>query len=58
MHAKEMSMYPRGPLQSSFAVNNIALVNGRPQLLNLKDLIYPQLDSTSLYYYLRLVTPP
>ncbi len=26
-------------LQSSFSVNNIALVNGRPQLLNLKDLI-------------------
>ncbi|WP_248723121.1 DNA gyrase subunit A [Seonamhaeicola sp. ML3] len=27
-------------LQSSFSVNNIALVNGRPQLLNLKDLIH------------------
>jgi DNA gyrase subunit A len=27
-------------LQSSFSVNNIALVNGRPELLNLKDLIY------------------
>ena len=26
-------------LQSSFSVNNIALVNGRPRLLNLKDLI-------------------
>ncbi|MBR2352019.1 MAG: DNA gyrase subunit A [Alistipes sp.] len=26
-------------LQSSFSVNNIALVNGRPQLLNLHDLI-------------------
>lgn len=26
-------------LQSSFSVNNIALVNGRPMLLNLKDLI-------------------
>jgi len=26
-------------LQSSFSVNNIALVNGRPQMLNLKDLI-------------------
>ena len=26
-------------LQSSFAVNNIALVHGRPQLLNLKQLI-------------------
>ena len=27
-------------LQSSFSVNNIALVNGRPQLLNLKELIH------------------
>jgi len=27
-------------LQSSFSVNNIALVNGRPQMLNLKDLIH------------------
>ncbi|MBE2246262.1 MAG: DNA gyrase subunit A [Candidatus Competibacteraceae bacterium] len=27
------------PLQSSFSVNNIALVKGRPMLLNLKDMI-------------------
>ncbi|GEQ86291.1 DNA gyrase subunit A [Patiriisocius marinistellae] len=27
-------------LQSSFSVNNIALVNGRPQMLNLKQLIH------------------
>ncbi|UOE52682.1 DNA gyrase subunit A [Mucilaginibacter sp. SMC90] len=27
-------------LQTSFSVNNIALVNGRPMLLNLKDLIH------------------
>ncbi|MDA9602806.1 DNA gyrase subunit A [Flavobacteriaceae bacterium] len=27
-------------LQSSFSVNNIALVNGRPQMLNLKDMIH------------------
>ncbi|MCZ8167950.1 MAG: DNA gyrase subunit A [Flavobacterium sp.] len=27
-------------LQSSFSVNNIALVNGRPEMLNLKDLIH------------------
>jgi len=27
-------------LQSSFSVNNIALVKGRPQLLNLKDMIH------------------
>ncbi|MEE3034881.1 MAG: DNA gyrase subunit A [Bacteroidota bacterium] len=28
------------PLQSSFSVNNIALVKGRPKLLNLKELIH------------------
>ena len=33
------TLYKNTPLQSSFAVNNIASVNGRPQLLNLKDLI-------------------
>ncbi len=31
-------------LQSSFSVNNIALVNGRPQMLNLKDLILHFVD--------------
>ena len=34
------TLFKNTPLQSSFAVNNIALVNGRPQLLNLKDLIH------------------
>ena len=34
------TLYKNTPLQSSFAVNNIALVNGRPQLLNLKDLVH------------------
>ena len=33
------TLYKNTPLQTSFAVNNIALVNGRPMLLNLKDLI-------------------
>ena len=33
-------LYKYTALQSSFSVNNIALVNGRPQLLNLKDLIH------------------
>ena len=33
-------LYKFTPLQSSFSVNNIALVNGRPRLLNLKDLIH------------------
>lgn len=32
-------LYQYSELQSSFSVNNIALVNGRPMLLNLKDLI-------------------
>ena len=33
------TLYKNTQLQSSFAVNNIALVDGRPMLLNLKDLI-------------------
>ena len=32
-------LYKYTALQTSFSVNNIALVNGRPQMLNLKDLI-------------------
>ncbi len=32
-------LYKYTQLQSSFSVNNIALVNGRPELLNLKQLI-------------------
>jgi len=34
------NLFKHTPLQSAFSVNNIALVNGRPQQLNLKDLIY------------------
>lgn len=33
-------LYKLTALQSSFSVNNIALVNGRPEALNLKDLIH------------------
>ena len=33
-------LYKYTALQSSFSVNNIALVNGRPKLLNLKELIH------------------
>ena len=33
-------LYKYTSLQSSFSVNNIALVNGRPQLLNLKEMIH------------------
>jgi len=33
-------LYKFTQLQSSFSVNNIALVNGRPRMLNLKDLIH------------------
>lgn len=34
------TLYKYTALQSSFSVNNIALVHGRPQMLNLKDLIH------------------
>ncbi|WP_291116031.1 DNA gyrase subunit A [Flavobacterium sp. UBA6135] len=34
------TLYKFTQLQSSFSVNNIALVNGRPQMLNLKELIH------------------
>jgi DNA gyrase subunit A len=33
------TLYKHTALQSSFSVNNIALVKGRPQMLNLKDMI-------------------
>ena len=33
------TLFKYTPLQSSFSINNVALVNGRPRLLNLKDLI-------------------
>ena len=33
------TLFKNTPLQTSFAVNNIALVNGRPQLLSMRDLI-------------------
>ncbi len=32
-------LYKFSPLQTTFSINNIALVGGRPMLLNLKDLI-------------------
>jgi DNA gyrase subunit A len=32
-------LYKYTPMQSSFGVNNVALVKGRPMILNLKDLI-------------------
>jgi DNA gyrase subunit A len=34
------TLYKYTQLQSSFSVNNIALVKGRPQMLNLKELIH------------------
>lgn len=34
------NLFKQTALQTSFSVNNIALVKGRPQLLNLKDLIH------------------
>ncbi|MDP4601880.1 MAG: DNA gyrase subunit A [Schleiferiaceae bacterium] len=37
-------LYKYTSLQSSFSVNNIALVHGRPEMLNLKDLIHHFVD--------------
>ncbi|MBT9189584.1 DNA gyrase subunit A [Zobellia russellii] len=34
------TLYKYTALQNSFSVNNIALVNGRPQLLNIKEMIH------------------
>ena len=34
------NLYKHSALQSSFSVNNVALVKGRPMMLNLKDLIH------------------
>ena len=38
------TLYKYTALQSSFSVNNIALVNGRPEMLNLKDMIHHFVD--------------
>ena len=37
-------LYKYTPLQSTFSVNNIALVNGRPMLVNIKELISHFID--------------
>ena len=37
-------LYKFTQLQSSFSINNVALVNGRPELLNLKQLIHHFVD--------------
>lgn len=38
------NLYKQTQLQSSFSVNNVALVEGRPKILNLKDLIVHFVD--------------
>ncbi|MCF6359218.1 MAG: DNA gyrase subunit A [Cyclobacteriaceae bacterium] len=38
------NLYKYTQLQSSFSVNNIALVKGRPEMLNLKDMIHHYVD--------------
>ncbi|EIE3638813.1 DNA gyrase subunit A [Staphylococcus pseudintermedius] len=38
------NLYKQTPLQTSFGVNMIALVNGRPQLINLKQALYHYLE--------------
>lgn len=38
------TLYKMTQLQASFSVNNVALVNGRPRLLNLKDILRAFVD--------------
>lgn len=38
------NLYKLTPLQSSFGVNMVALVNGKPQTLNLKEVLYYYLE--------------
>lgn len=38
------TLFKKSQLQTSFAVNNIALVNGRPMMLNLRDLVHHFLE--------------
>lgn len=37
-------LYKMTPMQSAFSVNNVALVNGRPKLLNLKEIVQAFVD--------------
>lgn len=34
------NLYKYSALQTSFSINNVVLVKGRPEMLNLKDMIY------------------
>ena len=43
-------------LQSSFSVNNIALVNGRPEILNLKDMIHHFVEQSASEVVVRRTT--
>jgi DNA gyrase subunit A len=38
------NLYKHSALQTSFSINNVVLVNGRPELLNLKDMILHFVD--------------
>ncbi len=38
------NLYKQTALQTSFSVNNVALVNGRPKTLNLKDLLHHYIE--------------
>lgn len=38
------NLYKKTELQTSFSINNIALVNGKPEVLNLKQIIYHFVD--------------
>jgi DNA gyrase subunit A len=38
------NLFKHTPLQTSFSINNVALVKGRPEILNLKDIIVHYVD--------------
>ena len=44
------NLYKLTPLQTSFGVNTIALVNGRPKLINLKEALVEYLEHQKLSF--------
>ena len=44
------NLYKHTPLQTSFGVNMIALVNGRPKLINLKEALVEYLEHQKQLY--------
>lgn len=51
------NLYKQTPLQTSFGVNMIALVHGRPKLINLKEALVEYLEhQKSSYVVVRNIT--